>query len=118
MYADVDLSIERVFTGNDVKYLHLGLSITDDSAAVRFSANLEDYLLVDIDSKMKFVPGGVNITLDTLFTMFNKFDLRNKAPLKIAYSPDEIKFNEFEFIKYILLFLNIFILSADQSVND
>ncbi len=94
--ADVDLSIERIFTGSDIKDLHLGLSMQDDSAALQFSANVENYLTADIDSRMQFVEGGVNISFDTLSASYNKFKLINRSPVNIAYSPDQIKFNDFK----------------------
>ena len=109
--ADVDLSIERIFTGSDIKDLHLGLSIQDDSAALQFSANLENYLTADIDSRMEFVKGGVNISFDTLSATYNNFKLINRSPVNIAYSPDQIKFKDFK------LFHNKGSISIDGSLQ-
>ena len=96
MNADVNLNIERIFTGNDIKDLKLGLNIRDDSAEVNFSANVENYLSANIDSRMHFVEGGVNITFDTLSAVYNQFDLGNKNPVTVQYSPDSIEFKNFE----------------------
>lgn len=94
--ADVDLSIERIFTGNDIKDLKLGLKVRDDSAAVGFSVNVENYLTADIDSRMHFVNNGVEITFDTLSAVYNQFDLVNRIPVTVEYSPDSIQFKNFE----------------------
>ncbi len=94
--ADVDLSIERIFTGNDIKNFQLGLAIKSDSAVVHFSANLEDYLIASIDSRLNFNSQGVDIKLDTLSVQYNNFKLKNKKELNIAYSPDNINFKNFE----------------------
>lgn len=94
--ADADLNIERIFTGNDIKDLHLGLNIADDSAVFQFSANLENFLTANIYSRMQFVEGGVNITFDTLATAYNQFDLENRAPINVDYSQNKISFKNFE----------------------
>ncbi len=94
--ADADLNIERIFTGNDIKNLHLGLNIAGDSAAFKFSANLENYLTANIYSRMQFVEGGVDITFDTLSAAYNTFDLKNRAPINMGYSQNKINFKNFE----------------------
>ena len=94
--ADADLNIERIFTGNDIKNLHLGLKIENDTASVRFSANLEDYLKTEINSKLRFGDSGVNITFDTLYAVYNKFDLKIRKPADVLYSSDTIKVNDLE----------------------
>ncbi len=94
--ADVNLNIERIFTGNDIKDLKLGLNIRADSAEVNFSANMENYLSGNIDSRMHFVDGGVEITFDTLSAIYNQFDIKNKNPIIILYSPDSVRFRNFE----------------------
>lgn len=94
--ANVDLSIERIFTGSDIKDLKLGLDIQDDSASISFSANVENYLSANIDSRMKFVDGGVNITFDTLSAVYNQFNLENRDPIVVEYSPDKVQFKNFE----------------------
>ncbi len=94
--ADVDLSIERIFTGSDIKDLKLGLNVKDDSAAVQFSVDVENYLTADIDSRMHFVDNGVEITFDTLSAVYNQFDLENRKPVIVEYSPDSVQFKNFE----------------------
>ena len=94
--ADVNLSIERIFTGNDIKDLNLGLNVRDDSAEVNFSANIEDYIKADVDSRMHFVDNGVDITFDTLSAVYNKFNLENRKPIIVEYSPDSVRFRKFE----------------------
>ncbi len=94
--ANVDLSIERIFTGSDIKNLRLGLTVEDDSAAVKFSANIENYLAADIDSRMNFVEDGVNITFDTLSVNYNQFNIENRNPVTVEYSPDKVQFKNFE----------------------
>ncbi len=96
MNADVELNIERIFTGNDIKDLKLSLNMRDDSAAVSFSANVENYLSANIDSRMHFVEGGVNITFDTLSAIYNQFGLANRNPVTVEYSPDLVQFRNFE----------------------
>jgi hypothetical protein len=96
LYADADLRIERIFTGSDIKNLHLGLNIQDDSAAIQFSANLENNIAADISSRMQFTDQGVNVIFDTLSAIYNDFDLKNRTQLNVEYSPNEIKFQQFE----------------------
>ena len=92
----MDLSVERIFTGNDIKDLKLGLNVRDDSAAFDFSVNVENYLAANIDSRMHFVDNGVEITFDTLSAVYNQFDLRNRKPVIVEYSPDSVQFKNFE----------------------
>lgn len=94
--ADADLSIERIFMGNDITNLHLGFNLAGDSAALQFSANLENYLKANLDSRMRFVNGAVDITFDSLSALYNKFDLRNHVPLSVLYSSDKIVFDNFQ----------------------
>ncbi len=94
--ADLNLNIERIFTGNDIKDLNLSLNIRDDSAAVNFSANVENYLTANIDSRIHFVEGGVNITFDTLSAVYKHFELGNREPIIVEYSPDSVQFRNFE----------------------
>ncbi len=93
--ADIDLNIERVFTGSDINNLHLGLGINGDSASVNFSANLENYLAASIDSRLHF-NSGVDISIDTLLVKYNEFNLANKTPVNVFYTPDRIDFKDFK----------------------
>ncbi len=94
--ANVDLKIERIFTGSDINDLKLSLNIQDDSASVNFSAKVENYLAANVDTRMKFVNGGVNITFDTLSAVYNQFNLENRNPITVEYSPDKVQFRNFE----------------------
>jgi hypothetical protein len=94
--ADADLSIERIFMGNDITNLHFGFNLTGDSAALQFSANLGNNLRANIDSRMQFVNGAVDITFDSLSASYNKFDLRNRVPLSVVYSSNKIVFYNFQ----------------------
>lgn len=93
--ADIGLNIERVFTGSDIKDLHLGIGIDGDSAAINFSANVENYIAAKIDSRL-FFNSGVDISFDTLSVKYNEFDLANRTPVNIFYMPDKINFRDFK----------------------
>jgi hypothetical protein len=94
--ADVALNIERVFTGNDINDLHLVLNLKRDTAAIEFSGKVEDYISAKLNSKLKFGANGVDITFDTLSALYNNFDLINKKPVNLFYTPDKIEFRDFE----------------------
>lgn len=93
--TDIKMNIERIFAGSDIKDLTLGLKMKGDSAAVDFSANLENYLYADVDSKLHF-NSGVDILFDTLSVKYNNFDLSNRNPISVLYTPDKIEFKEFK----------------------
>ncbi|HSD64412.1 MAG TPA: hypothetical protein VLB50_11455, partial [Ignavibacteriaceae bacterium] len=87
--------VERIFTGTDIKGLHLDLAIEGDSASVGFKAELENYLYASIYSRMHFNTG-VDLSFDTLSVKYNKFDIANHTPINIFYTPDRIEFKDFE----------------------
>jgi hypothetical protein len=95
LHAGINLNIDRIFTGSDITDLHLGLGVEGDSAAIDFSANLDNYLTANLDSRLHF-NSGVDISLDTLLVKYNNFDLSNRNTLNVFYTPDKIDFKGFK----------------------
>ena len=82
--------------GNDIKNLQLVLKMQRDTAVIHFSTNLENYLAANLYSRLEFANNGVDISFDTLAAVYNNFDLKNRTPVNIFYSPDHIDFKSFE----------------------
>lgn len=93
--ADLNLDIEHIYTGSDIKGLHLDLTVKGDSASLGFKAEIENYLTASIYSRMHF-NSGVDFSFDTLSVKYNKFDIANRAPINIFYTPDRVEFKNFE----------------------
>jgi hypothetical protein len=95
IFADVDLTTERVFAGSDIYDINLGLHLEDKAAAIKFSARMEDYLAAGIDGTVDLSGSTLVLNLDSLGFDYQQFRLVNNKPVVIEYSQDKIDIKNF-----------------------
>ncbi len=93
--ASLSASADRMYAGKDFKKLDLLLGLKNDIANVDFSGKMEDNLSSNLSGKINLTDNSVQLNLDTLKILYNKFLLSNKGNISINYSRDNIGINNF-----------------------
>ncbi len=94
--ANLHLRADRIFSGNDFHNLYLNLNLSRNNANVSFSGKLKDKADAKLSGNI-YLPGNtVRLNLDTLALGYNNYNLVNKGNIKISYSRDQIRIDNFE----------------------
>ena len=90
IYANMDLTTERLFTGTDYHNINANLLLKNDVASVSFSAKMEDYLKAKLNGNVDLSSSILNLNIDSLGVDYNQYSLINKKKINISYSKDKI----------------------------
>ncbi len=93
--AELKLNTDRVFMGSDIYDLNLDLNLKNDIADLKFSSKLEDYFEAGLQGTIDLTGNKIALNLDSLNTLYHKYELHNKNKIQIEYAQDHINFNNF-----------------------
>ncbi len=94
--ANIELKADRIFSVSDFRNISLNLKLLRNNANVYFSGNLKDKAKAAIRGNVYLPGNAVRLNLDTLAVSYKDYNLVNKGKIKINYSRDQIKIDNFE----------------------
>lgn len=90
------LSAERIYAGANIYDLVSEISLIDDKINFSASAAYEDKAKAKFDAIAVFNYDSLNLNINTLDLLYNKFKITNRDPLSISYSDNSINFDDFK----------------------
>ncbi len=94
--AGLHLTADRIFAGNDFHNLYLNLKLAGNNANINFSGDFKDKAKALLSGNIYLPGNAVRLNLDTLAVEYNKYNLINKGKVKINYSRDQIRIDNFK----------------------
>ncbi len=93
--ANLNLTTDRIFMGSNINGLALRLSLKNGAALMDFKAQLEDYAAAHLKGGFNVSGDFVFLNLDTLNLNYKGLNLTNPQQIRIGYSEDEIRIQDF-----------------------
>ncbi len=97
--ANLSATSDRIYAGKDFKNLNLNLNLKNEIASIDFYGKMEDNLTGNLSGKFDLTDNSVQLNLDTLKVLYNKFLLTNKGNIQVDYSKDNIVINNFDLVR-------------------
>ena len=93
--AELNLTTDRIFMGSDINALSLQLSLKKGAALMDFRAQLENYASARLKGGFNVSDDFVYLVLDTLNLDYKGLTLINPQQIRIGYSDEEIRVENF-----------------------
>lgn len=94
--AFLKLSAERIYAGANIYDLVSEIFLVDDKINFSTSAAYEDKAKAKLDAVAFFNYDSLNLNINTLDLLYNKFKITNRDPLLISYFNKSINFDDFK----------------------
>ena len=93
--SGLNLKIDRVFAGADIKDISLNLELTRNTSHFMLNGNYNDKVYANIGGGLTFAGGNVNLLLDKLKLKYNELELLNRKKINISYADERVSFTDF-----------------------
>jgi hypothetical protein len=94
--SDIDLSVHELFLANKLRNVSLNLFIEHENIALKCKGDFEDYFSTNFSGDILLSDDAFRLVLDSLYLKYYDFDLWNLTDVDIAYSGNQINFNNFK----------------------
>jgi|GEM_PF-474500 len=99
IYANLNLSTDRVFAGTDIRGLGLNLELKNQVTHLDFTTQVEDYADARVTGNIDLTGNEASLLLDTLRVKYNNYTLQNDSLINLAYSKSGIDINNFALVR-------------------
>jgi hypothetical protein len=93
--SSLSLTVDRIYTGTDIRGLALNLSLQDNISYFDFSTNYGTSLSTRLVGGFGFAAENISLILDTLQIDYNQLSILNRDQVRINYYDDRIVFDNF-----------------------
>jgi hypothetical protein len=99
VYANLNLTTDRIFAGTDIRGLGLNLELKNQVTHLDFATQVEDYANARITGNIDLSGSEANLLLDTLRVKYNNYTLQNDSLISVAYSKTGIDIKNFALVR-------------------
>ncbi|MFO7445958.1 MAG: hypothetical protein R6W90_06295 [Ignavibacteriaceae bacterium] len=99
IYADMNLTTDRIFAGTDIHKLSMELELKNQEVQIDFSTIIEDYATAQINGSVNLTGDDAIMSFDTLGLTYNHFTLRNDSVINLSYSKSGIDIRDFVLVR-------------------